>query len=63
MEKEPSDPAQGRAVDRGRCTTQERPFLLAEVRNGGIRVVEEGDHHWDESGVSQTSHTGQCDVA
>ncbi len=45
VEKEAANPAERRPVD-GRCSaTEEGPLLLPEVRNRGVRVVEERDHH------------------
>ena len=45
VEEESPDPAEGRTVDGASGTAQERPRVLAEVRNRGVRVVKEGDHH------------------
>ena len=46
VQEDAADPAEGGAVDGGRGPAQEGPLLLAEVGDGRVRVVQEGDHHW-----------------
>ena len=45
MEEEAADPAECGTVDGGSGTPKERPFLLAIVRDGRVRMVKEGYHH------------------
>ena len=45
VEEKSANPAKCRAVHRRSRTSQERPFLSPIVRDGRVRVVQEGDHH------------------
>lgn len=46
VEEEAADPAERRAVDSRSSATEEGPLFLAEVRDGRVGVVQEGDHDW-----------------
>lgn len=45
MEEEPSHPPKKRSVDGTNCASEEGPFSLPIMRNGGIGMMEEGEHH------------------
>lgn len=45
VEEEAASPAQERPVNGRGCAAEERPLLLAVVGDGGVRVVEVGEHH------------------
>lgn len=44
VEEEAAGPAEERPVDGADSATEEAPLLVAEVRNGGVGVVQVGEH-------------------